>query len=64
VIVAFPSFKAVTLPFSSTVAIDSSLEDQVTDLSVASCGKTVAVKVSDSPTPIIVEFLFNLTLST
>ena len=49
VIVASPDFFAVTLP-SATVATDTSDEPQVTDLSVALSGLTVAVIVSVSPT--------------
>ena len=49
VIVAVPSATAVIFPLLSTVATFSSLEVQVTDLSVASAGNTVAVKVSVSP---------------
>lgn len=41
---------AVTFPAASTLAIAGSLEDQVTVLSVASSGITLALRVSDSPT--------------
>ena len=49
VIVAFPALTAVTLP-SATLATDSSEDVQVTFLSVASSGFTVAVNVAVSPT--------------
>ena len=49
VIVAFPALTAVTLPLS-TLATDSSDEVQVTVLSVASSGFTVAVNCAVSPT--------------
>ena len=48
VMVAVPTFFAVTTPFE-TVAIVSSEDVQVTVLSVASSGFTVAVRVTDSP---------------
>ena len=48
VMVAVPTFFAVTTPFE-TVAIVSSEELQVTVLSVASSGFTVAVRVTVSP---------------
>ena len=48
VIVAVPSATAVNVPFS-TVAIDASLEVQVTVLPVASSGFTLAVSVTVSP---------------
>ena len=56
VIIAVPDFFAVTLP-SATVATDTSDEPQVTDLSVALSGLTVAVIVSVSPTFIDKEVL-------
>ena len=43
VIVAVPSLRPLTLPFSSTVATDVSLLSQVTFLFVAFSGATVAV---------------------
>ena len=49
---------------SLTVATFVLLELQVTDLSVASAGNTVAVKVSVPPTAKVVEALFNITLVT
>ena len=52
VIVASPSPTPVTLPFASTVATSSSLDDQVTLLSVASSGRTVATRVASSPVEI------------
>ena len=48
VTVAEPILRAVTLP-SATLITDSSEDDQVTVLSVASSGFTVAIKVADSP---------------
>ena len=50
VIVTVPAFLAVTLPFSSTVAIVLSLLDHVTPLFVASLGLTVAVNLELPPT--------------
>ena len=50
--VAVPAATPVTTP-SATVATLSSLEVQVTVGSVASAGKTVAIKVSDSPIPMV-----------
>ena len=61
VIVAVPSETAVTTPFSSTVATDVSDELQVTDLSVASLGLTVAVRVNVSP--MLRDFLLLLSLT-
>ena len=58
VIVAFPVATAVTTPEEFTVATLVLLLDQVTDLSVALFGATVAVNVSVEPTEIVVEFLF------
>ena len=52
VIVAEPSATAVTTP-SATVATLSSLEDHVTDLSVAFPGAMVAVSVLVFPTSIV-----------
>lgn len=49
VMVAVPSETAVTAPFSSTVATEVFDELQVTDLSVALSGLTVAVRVNVSP---------------
>jgi hypothetical protein len=43
--VALPVDLAVTTPEEETVAIDVLLDDQVTDLSVAFDGVTVAVRV-------------------
>ena len=45
VIVADPAAFAVTTPDEETVATDVLLDDQVTDLSVALEGVTVAVRV-------------------
>ena len=61
VIVAEPAAFAVTTPEEDTVATEVLLEDQVTDLSVAFDGVTVAVKVSVSPTVMERELLFRLT---
>ena len=49
VIVAVPSLTAVTSPSALTVATDSSDEDQLTTLSVALSGLTVAVRVVFPP---------------
>ena len=49
VMVALPTFFAMTMPLS-TVATESSEVLQVTVLSVASSGLTVAVRVTVSPT--------------
>ena len=49
VMVAVPLATAVTFPLESTVALDVSLLVQVTVLSVAFSGRTVAVSVSDAP---------------
>ncbi len=61
VIVADPAALAVITPELETVATDVLLEDQVTDLSVASEGVTVAVNVWVSPTVIDNDVLFRLT---
>ena len=60
VIVAVPTFFAVTTPFE-TVAIVWSDVLQVTVLSVASDGFTVAVRVTVSPALRDAEVLFNVT---
>ena len=60
VMVAVPSATAVTTPFSSTVATEVFDELQVTDLSVASFGLIVAVRVNVSP--ILRDFLLLLSL--
>lgn len=49
VISVVPALIATTFPLVSTVAMVESLDDHVTVLSVASAGKTVAVKVSFAP---------------
>ena len=49
IIVTIPLFNAVTRPFWSTLAMVASLLDQVTVLSVALSGLTVALRVSDWP---------------
>ena len=56
-----PTALAVTTPEDETVATDVLLEDQVTDLSVAFDGNTVAVKDSVSPTVRESDVLFKLT---
>ena len=61
VIVADPAAFAVTTPELETVATDVLLEDQVTDLSVALAGDTVAVSIWVSPTVIDRDVLFRLT---
>ncbi len=63
VITADPSFTATTLPFS-TVAIAALELLQVTDLSVASSGFTVAVRVACSPSTNSREVLFRVTEET
>ena len=59
VMTAAPSLTAVTLPSLSTVATVSSELLQVTVLSVASSGLTVATSVSLSPSESINSFLFS-----
>ena len=49
VMVAFPIDTAVTFPLWSTVATDSSEEDQVRPLYVAFSGSVAADKVSEVP---------------
>lgn len=61
VIVAEPAALAVTTPDEDTVATEVLFEDQVTDLSVASDGETVAVSVWVSPTVMDSDVLFKLT---
>ena len=53
VIVAVPAAFAVTTPEDETAATEVLLEDQVTDLSVALDGVTVADSVWVSPTVIV-----------
>ena len=60
VIVTEPADLAVTTPEEDTVATDVLLEDQVTDLSVALDGVTVAVNVCVSPTVIVKDVMFRL----
>ena len=50
VITAVPVFRAVTLPFLSTLAIFLFEEDQVTSVKVAFEGFIVGTKVKDVPT--------------
>ena len=59
-IVALPTAAPVTMPLF-TVATPQSLLDQDTFLFEALLGDTVAVSVSDAPTPRVREFLFRLT---
>ena len=61
VMVAVPAAFAVTTPELETVATEVLLEAQVTDLSVALEGVTVAVSVSVSPTVMERDVLFKLT---
>jgi len=61
VIVAFPSLIALTFPFLSTIAIDSSLELQVTFLLVAFSGMMFAFSWVTSPSSNFNELLSNLT---
>lgn len=58
-----PAFTATTFPLVSTVAMVESLDDHVTVLSVASAGKTVAVRVSFAPTTSDNVVLLSATLS-
>ena len=60
VIVVVPTALAVTTPEDETVATEVLLEDQVTDLSVAFDGDTVAVNAWVSPTVIESDVLFKL----
>ncbi len=62
VIVAVPAFTAVTFPCTGvTVVIVSSLEVNLTDLSVAVSGDTVADNVSVAPTVSVAVVLFKVT---
>ena len=61
VLVAVPAAFAVTTPDVDTVAIDVLLDDQVTDLSVALEGVTVAVSVCVSSTVMGKDVLLRLT---
>ena len=61
VIVALPADLAVTTPELETVAIEVLFDDQVTDLSVAFDGVTVAVSVCVSPSVIVSVVLSRLT---
>ena len=61
VIVAEPAAFAVTTPVDNTVATEVLLDDQVTVLSVALDGDTVAIRVWVSPTSIVNDVLFRLT---
>ena len=63
VMVAIPTFSAVTVP-SDAVATSLSELDQVMLLSVAFSGNTVATKTSVSPTVIVTDVLSSVTLST
>ncbi len=62
VISAVPALRAATLPVVSTVATAVSLDFQITVLSDAFAGETVAVNVSFAPTTSEVVVLFNATL--
>ena len=64
VIVALPIATAVTLPFSSTVAMLLSDEVHTTVLSVVLSGETVAVSCSFAPIRSSISVLFKLTAST
>ena len=64
VIVAFPGDIAVTTPAKETVATVGLFDDQVSDLSVAFVGYTVAVRVAFSPSVRDNDVLSKLTLST
>ena len=64
VMTALPAPTAVTLPFWSTVTTDVLLDFQLTVLSVASLGLTVAVRVSLLPFSIVSSVLFKDTEAT
>ena len=57
VMVTLPTARAVTRPFSSTVAMVASLVLQVTSPLVTSAGRTVALSCSVSPTVIVASVL-------
>ena len=59
--VASPAFTPVTLPAASTVAMAVSLDFQVTFWLVAFSGVMVAVRVSLSPTKMLVAVLLSFT---
>ena len=59
-IVAFPAFKAITLPFDTDATVPL-LDVQVTFLFVALSGLTVAVRVISSPSVRVVDDLSNVT---
>ena len=61
VMVAEPALTAVTFPLASTVATAVLLDAQVTALSVAPLGATVAVSRSEPPTVRVVLVLFSVT---
>ena len=61
VMVAVPTFTPVTLPFESTLTTDLSLDDQITDLSVAFDGFTVALIVPELPASIYASLTFRET---
>ena len=61
VMVASPTFTAVTLPLASTVAISGLSDFHVTFWLVASSGRTVAVRVSLPPTRRLVSLLLSFT---
>ena len=61
VIVAEPAALAVTSPEDETVATEVLLEDQLTDLSVALDGVTVADNVCESPTVMVRDVWFRVT---
>jgi hypothetical protein len=61
VIVALPDATLLTTPLESTVATLTLLDDQVTLLSVALLGITVADNVYASNLPIVIELSLNVT---
>ena len=61
VITAVPAFFAVTVPFVLTDATSSLLEDQLTDLSVAEAGSTVAESLPVLPASSVRADLFSVT---
>ena len=64
VIVAVPADLAITTPVEETIATDSLFDDQVTDLSVALDGETVALRLCVSPSVIVRLVLSRLTPDT
>ena len=61
VMTAVPALRAVTVPFVMTVATTSLFEDQVTDLSVAVAGSTVAESLTVLPASSVSAVLLKVT---